>query len=194
MAASLAIPAQAQGKDEVGLLLGGSVIPNSTPNLKIGSTLAYQATYAHRFFDNQAFGFAFEVPFVALPSQAVHSVIPTVPQNFASLFLTPGFRVTLAPKRTIAPWASVGGGYSRFAESSLLENGTPNIFKKGTNKGALQYGGGVDLKAPFHLPLPLLFRGEIRDFYSGQPRLNIVRSGPGQHNIFISGGFVLRFP
>jgi hypothetical protein len=36
-------------------------------------------------------------------------------------------------------------------------------------------------------------RGEVRDFYTGQPRLNIVRSESGQHNVIVSGGFVLRF-
>jgi hypothetical protein len=183
----------AQGKNEVGLLLGGSIVPTSTTNLNISSGLAYQATYAHRFTDNSGIGVGFEVPFVALPSQDVQSNSPVAPRNYASIFITPGVRVTFVPKSAISPWASVGGGYARFAESTTLITGAPNTFKTGTNKGALQYGGGVDFKTPFKIPLPLVFRGEIRDFYTGQPRLNVVRSGSGQHNVIVSGGIAVRF-
>jgi len=183
----------AQSKNEVGLLLGGSIVPTSTTNLSINSGLAYQATYAHKFTGDGVVGFGFEVPFVAIPSQDVQSGSPFSPRNYASLFITPGFRVIFVPNAAISPWASVGGGYARFAESTTLVTGAPNTFKTGTNKGALQYGGGVDFKTPLHIPFPLVFRGEIRDFYSGQPRLNLVRSGNGQHNVLVSGGIVLRF-
>lgn len=184
----------AQNKNnEVGLLLGGSIVPTATANFNIHSGLAYQATYAHRFTGNRLVGWGFEVPFVALPSQDVQSPTPSAPRNYASIFVTPGIRVTFVPTSAISPWASVGGGYARFAESTTLVTGTPNTFKTGTNKGALQYGGGVDFKTPFKIPVPLVLRGEIRDFYSGQPRLNVVRPGNGQHNVIISGGIVLRF-
>lgn len=183
----------AQSKNEVGLLLGGSIVPTSTTNLNINSGLAYQATYAHRFTGNTSLGFGFEVPFVALPSQDVQSGSPVSPRNYASIFITPGIRVTFRPDSAISPWGSVGGGYARFAESTTLVSGAPNTFKTGTNKGALQYGGGVDFKTPWKIFFPLVFRGEVRDFYTGQPRLNVVRSGNGQNNVIISGGIVLRF-
>lgn len=185
----------AQSKNEVGLLLGGSIVPTSATNLKINSGLAYQATYAYRFKANGGIGIGFEVPFVALPSQDVRSNSPFSPRNYASIFITPGFRLTFVPNSAISPWASVGGGYARFAESTTLVTGVPNTFKTGTNKGALQYGGGVDFKTPFKVPLPfpLAFRGEVRDFYTGQPRLNVVRLNNGQHNVVVSGGIVLRF-
>lgn len=184
----------AEAKNEIGLLLGGNIIPTSTTNLSLNSGLAYQATFAHRFIGINGVGLAFEVPFVALPSQGVQSNSIFVPRNFASIFITPGIRVSFALKSAISPWASLGGGYARFAESTTLVTGAPNPFKTGTNKGALQFGGGADFKAPFHIPLfPLAFRGEIRDFYTGQPRLNIIRSETGQHNIVVSGGIVLRF-
>ena len=179
--------------NEVGLLLGGSIVPTSTTGFNISSGLAFQATYAHRFTGNRPVGWGFEVPFVALPSQDVQSRSPNSPRNYASIFITPGIRVTFVPTSAISPWASVGGGYARFAESTTLVTGAPNTFKTGTNKGALQFGGGVDFKTPFRIPFPLVLRGEIRDFYSGQPRLNIVRTGNGQHNVIISGGIVLRF-
>jgi len=185
--------ALAQSKNEVGLLLGGNIVPTSTTNFNIHSGLAYQATYGHRFTGSRPVGWGFEVPFVALPSQDVQSPSPSSPRNYASIFITPGIRVTFVPVAAISPWASVGGGFARFAESTTLVTGAPNTFKTGTNKGALQYGGGVDFKTPFKIPVPLVLRGEIRDFYSGQPRLNIARPGKGQHNVIISGGIVLRF-
>ncbi|HET6844485.1 MAG TPA: hypothetical protein VFK06_22795 [Candidatus Angelobacter sp.] len=164
-------------------------MPTSTNNLSINSGLAYQATFAHRFINN-GIGFGFEVPFVALPSQGVQSNSIFVPRNYAALFLTPGFRVTFVPHAAIAPWASVGGGYARFAESTTLVTGAPNTFTKGTNKGALQFGGGVDFRTPIRF---VALRTEIRDFFSGEPRLNFPRSQSGQHNVITSGGFVLRF-
>src|SRR5215813_1663444 len=66
----------AQSKNEVGLLLGGSIVPTSTTNLNINSGLAYQATYAYKFTGDGAVGFGFEVPFVAIPSQDVQSGSP----------------------------------------------------------------------------------------------------------------------
>ena len=182
-----------QSKNEVGLLLGGSIVPNSSGQLNINSGLAFQATYAHTFARNTAVGIGLEVPFVALPSQDVQSSSASAPRNYASIFITPGVRVSFLPNSAITPWASVGGGYARFAESTTLVTGAPNTFKTGTNKGALQYGGGADFKTPWKILFPLVFRGEVRDFYSGQPRLNVSRPTGGQHNIILSGGIVLRF-
>lgn len=188
----LGTKAPAQAKDEVGLLLGGIVTPTSSA-LNIQSGLAYEATYAHRLVTLPGIGFGFEVPFVAVPSQDVQSASVFSPRNYASLFITPGIRFTLVPKSSISPWASIGGGYARFSESTTLVTGTPNPFTRGTNKGALQYGGGIDVQMPFHIPLPIALRGEVRDFFSGQPRLNVARPNNGQHNVLVAGGFVLKF-
>jgi hypothetical protein len=191
--ALLGLNARAQSKNEVGLLLGGSIVPTSVANLNIRSGLAYQATYAHRFTSRGGIGLGLEVPFVALPSQDVQSASPSSPRNYASLFVTPGLRLTLAPSARVSPWASVGGGYARFAESTTLATGAANSFKAGTNKGALQYGGGADFKTPLKILVPLALRVEVRDFYTGQPRLNVARTTIGQHNVIVSGGLVVRF-
>lgn len=188
-------PAAAQGRNEVGLLLGARVAsdPGVTPNLQIGKSLAYQLTYAHWFLRGEGAAVALEIPFAALPSQDINSSALTAPRNFAAIYVTPGIRVKLAPSRGISPWASVGGGYARFDESSTLLTGSPNPFTTGTNKGALQFGGGVDLRAPAQLLLPISFRVEVRDFYSGQPRFNAITTSSVQHNVLVSGGLVLRF-
>jgi hypothetical protein len=36
-------------------------------------------------------------------------------------------------------------------------------------------------------------RGEMRDFYSGHPQLNVLTANDRQHNIVVSGGFVVHF-
>ncbi len=188
----LAPQAIAQGKNEIGLLIGGTFVP-SLSSIDIKSGLAYEATFAHKFIALPGVGFGFEVPFVAVPSQDVQSASIFSPRNYASLFITPGVRLTLAPSALISPWASIGGGYARFSESTTLVTGAPNPFTRGTNKGALQYGGGADFKLPLGIPLPIALRAEVRDFFSGQPRLNVSRSGNGQHNVFVAGGLVLHF-
>jgi hypothetical protein len=65
------------------------------------------------------------------------------------------------------------------------------------NKGALQFGGGVDIKTG----IPLLgFRAEVRDFVTDQPDFGIVSiqtvGSPSlgrRHNVLAGGGIVLRF-
>jgi hypothetical protein len=145
---------------EVGLLLGGSIVPTSNTGVKINSGLIYQDTYAHKFTANGSIGFGFEITFVALPSQDVQSNSRVSPRNYASIFVTPGIRVTFLSNSAISPWGSVGGGYARFDESTTLISGAPNTFKTGTSKEALQYGGGVDFKTPFKILSPLVLRGE----------------------------------
>jgi hypothetical protein len=191
----VAEPRDTESKNEAGLLLGSRVAadPGSTPNLSISGSLALQATYARWISQSKRAGLAFEIPFISLPSQDVRSAAPTAPRNYASLFITPGIRIRIAPQSVLSPWASVGGGYARFAESSTLVTGAPNPFATGSNKGALQFGGGVDWRSPVKLLVPVSFRGEVRDFFTGQPRLNVISSGGGQHNVLVSGGIVLHF-
>ena len=181
----------AQGKNEIGLLLGGTFVSKSS-SVDIQSGLTYEATYAHQFLTFSRLGLAFELPLIAVPSQNVRSISVLSPRNYASLFITPGIRLTSRRHAHIFPWASIGGGYARFDESTTLIAGAPNPFKRGTNKAALQYGAGVDFKLPFRIPLPIALRGEIRSFLSGQPRLNIA-NGNGQFNVLIAGGVVLHF-
>jgi hypothetical protein len=197
----VSIPALAQN-NEIGLLLGGMITPRpSTLNqggsvpatLSINSGLAFQAIYTHFYGGNNWARPGLEVAFIASPLQDVISASPSASRNYASIFITPGIHVRFVPKSALSPWASVGGGYARFTESTTLRSGQPNPFQPGVNKGALQYGGGVDFKTSLHLLIPIVLRAEVRDFYTGQPRLNVQRSGSGQHNVVVSGGIVLRF-
>jgi hypothetical protein len=182
-------------KHELGLLLGGIStadkdiglpVPGS---LKIGTGLTYQANYAHRIVDAKAAALYIEVPFVATPSTDVKSSNVLAPRNYASIFITPGLRVKFLPSAPISPYVFAGGGYARFAESDSRVDNQPNTMPKGTNRGAVDFGGGVDVKVFSFISL----RGEVRDFYSGTPRFNIPALDDRQHNLLVSGGFVLRF-
>lgn len=184
-------------KNELGLLLGATVLPDQTitvgsftnNNLKFSKGLTYQATYARQIVDAKIAGLYFEVPFMATPNADIRSGNPNPPTALASLFVTPGVRLKLLPGAGISPWASVGGGWARFDEGSTLQSGSPNPGSKGTNTGVLQYGGGVDVRV-FRL---ISLRGEVRDFYSGRPQLNVLTANDRQHNIVVSGGFVVHF-
>jgi hypothetical protein len=194
----LAGSARAESKNEVGLLLGGTLIPGQSlgsgvpgpgGRLSFSPGLTLQATYARRIAGNRVATVHFEVPFVATPSNDISSANPNPTRLVASLFITPGLRVKLFPGAGISPFFAVGGGYARFDASKRLVTGAPNPSPTAANTGAFQIGGGVDIKF-----LPFLgLRGEVRDFYSGLPQYNVSLANDKQHNVVVSGGIVLHF-
>ncbi len=138
-----------------------------------------------------------EVPIAGIPSQTLRPQIvsistspSTVFAHMSSTYVTPGFRLKVLPGAPIAPFVALGGGWAHYS----LPNGA-------TNKGALEYGGGLDFKTG----IPFLgFRGEVRDFVSGDPNFSLAgpigglsasstQSGLHRHNILAGGGVVLRF-
>lgn len=129
-----------------------------------------------------------EVEFVAIPNRPVTAANATVPQNYASLYLAPSVRLKFLPNSRLSPWAAVGGGYALYKESAQLSNGqsTTNKF---LNRGVFDYGGGLDYRL-FHF---IGLRGEVRDFFSGNPNLNTALSSSTQRNVVASGGIILRF-
>jgi hypothetical protein len=52
-----------------------------------------------------------------------------------------------------------------------------------------QIGLGLDV----HLLSSLSVRGQVRDFYSGVPELNVDTGKSRQHNYFVGGGVVWHF-
>jgi hypothetical protein len=179
-------------KHELGLMLGvntGAEVTLRPGSLNVGSGITYVAIYGVRLAGGDAAAFYFEVHFAATPLQDVTSDNPVVPRDYASLFLTPGLRMKFAPGFFVSPWVAAGGGYAQFEQSSELPDGTPNPGLRRIHRGAIDFGGGVDVRLWRWLAL----RGEVRDFYSGNPAYNASVSGGGQHNVVASGGFVLRF-
>jgi hypothetical protein len=190
--ALVAAPARAQNQD-LTFSLGG--IPGQTRTFQgsagtaqISADRSFGINYGHRFRDAKIAALYGEIEFVAIPNRSVTSTTATVPQNFASLYLTPGLRLKFFPRSRLSPWGAIGGGYALYQQSAKLSNGQ-NETDKFLNRGAFDYGGGLD----FRLFRFIGLRTEVRDFLSGNPGLNIALNSSIQHNIVASGGVILHF-
>jgi len=154
-----------------------------------------QGTLGMRLLDARLASLHLELPVVGIPSQPVRlkallGTLSTPFDHLSSIYVTPALKVKLFPGGAVAPWGSIGGGLAHFSS-----DGGSN------NKGALQFGGGVDIKSS----IPLLgFRAEVRDFVTGDPRVGgfasitspfpvTTESGLHRHNVLVGGGVVLRF-
>jgi hypothetical protein len=190
--------AQDSRKNEIGLLLGATVTPAldvaglGGSRLEIGSGTTFQLTYARRLVTVSHLALYFEVPALAIPLQDITASIGAVPRNYDSFFVTPGLRMKLAPTAGVSPWFSAGGGYALFDESANRIDGMHNTTR-GTSGGALQFGGGVDVRTPIRVLFPISLRAEVRDLYSAKPNYNVDTGGGFQHNVVFSGGLVLHF-
>jgi opacity protein-like surface antigen len=189
--------AEEEKANEAGLLLGGIVTSDASVaavDMQVDKGLSFQAAYARLLAGNRIADWYLEFPFVATPSTEVNSAtLGQVPTNYASLFITPAIRVKFVPERQLSPWATIGYGYGRFDESTTREDETPNVSERGTNTGVFQFGGGVDIRTPLKIGVPISLRGEVRDFYSGNPNYAVTPSSDRQHNVVFSGGFVIHF-
>ena len=184
----LALPLTAQTQ-ELGLTLG-NVLGNTRGAVKLSAGQAFQANYGYRLAKlGSAAALLGEVHFLANPQRTVTS-LPTATRDVASLFLTPSIRIKFLPDARLSPWATIGGGLGVYEHSTTLIDSRPNPAPRTVTRGAFTFGGGVDFKVKSWLAL----RGEVRDFYSGIPVYNVPSVSGRQHNIVVSGGFVIRFP
>ena len=109
--------------------------------------------------------------------------------KYASLYVTPGVRVTFLPDAMVSFFGALGGGYARYSESKLKADRSANPGQRDTNAGALQLGGGIDVRGFGWLG----FRAEVRDVYTGARNFSIPTPGARVHNVIGSGGLVVRF-
>jgi hypothetical protein len=203
------VPALAQGKNEVGLVIGGIVTPSQTlspgaaligpggtalsnRDIAIDSSLTLGAEYDRSFVLRGKFAIDGGVDFLASPSDVKLSQrTQNAIGQYAFIFLTPHVRVKFHPNGVFSPWLSFGGGYARFLEGA--PTAVPS-FKPGTNTGTFVFGGGVDTRTVVHvLKIPIGFRIEVRDFYSGLPNYNQKVAGNLQNNLAFNGGLLIRF-
>jgi hypothetical protein len=203
------LPALAQEKNEVGLVIGGIVTPGQAlspganligpggtvlpnRNITFDSALTLGAEYDRVLVLKRRFAIDGGIDFLASPndvklSQQSQNVIG----QYAFIFLTPHVRLKFHPSGAFSPWLSFGGGYARFLEKAPAA--APS-FKPGTNTGTYVFGGGVDTRTVVHvLKIPIGFRIEVRDFYSGLPNYNQKIAGNLQNNLAFTGGFLIRF-
>jgi len=192
-----AVHATAQ-KNELSGMLGRTLIsdrrisgaPSYDPDLRFGDGLTFELNYARRLMGSELLSLSLEVPFVVNAYEDLHAAQNLIPKQYSSYFVTPAARVNLFPDQAVSPWVSLGGGLGHFGASSTLEFGNlPNLGKTGTNTGVLQVGFGLDVRLYKHFTL----RGELREFWSGEPQLNVITSSSRQANHFVAGGVVWKF-
>jgi len=197
----LAASAVAQDeKNEVGGMIGSTFISDQgikgatyfDPTIHFGKGLTFEGEYARRFLVTPIYAVSGEALLVYnrdIDLNAGMYGFSVVPGDMKALFVTPAARVNLFPTTAVSPWVSLGAGFGHFSESSQLIYGGANTGKN-TSGFALQSGFGLDVKAWRKLSI----RGEVRDFWSGEPDFPKAPTGKSrQHNFFVSGGAFWRF-
>ena len=175
--------AQAQ-KNEFAAEVAGAF--PSANNLSFDPAVGYQLNYAHRLIGVPGVGLYVEVPFVAGFSNTRTLASLHNGQNYSSLYFTPGLKVKFVPGFFVSPYLAGGLGVAHFHSSTT--SASENDF-------AGDIGGGLDIKVFPHLSL----RGEVRDFITSTPGLNLSVLGQltslsgNTNNIVTSGGIVIRF-
>lgn len=185
---SLSVGAEATS-DEHRMLVGVTCpvnVPNCAGpiNITASTTVAFEGDYTRQIFNFRVFSVAAEFPILGVPSRDVTASLAgfaPVTASLASLFFTPSARIKLVPSSRISPFFSIGGGLAHY-DSGMSRN-----------RGALQFGGGVDFKTPLpHLGI----RAEVRDFWAGGPTESttfFIESPAHKHNIFAGAGIVFKF-
>ncbi len=189
-------------KNELAFTVGGELIPSNSlasPASGVGPAITYSSSYAldldygrriHTFRHTTLW---LDVPAAVGPSHRIASSADLLPTNVATFFVTPSLRLELPDSHRVAPWLSFGGGYGLYETSSRLRGGTPNPVIH-TNTGVLQFGGGVDIKTPVRLIVPIGLRAEYRDFYALEPPdFALPVTGQSQHNQVFAAGLTARF-
>jgi len=194
----LSIVATAQSKNELAGTIGRTFIPDQTvPGTNFfdnvihqGKGLTLEVDYARHIWGNGSFlQVSLEVPFLINPDVDLNYGINTIPEGYSSYFVTPGARLNVFADTAVSPWVSFGGGFGHFKESDTLIFGGKNPGSTGTTTGVYQFGGGLDVRVWHSLGV----RGEVRDFSSGLPQLNVATSNSRQRNLYVGGGIVWHF-
>jgi opacity protein-like surface antigen len=182
-------------KHEIAFTSGGLKIGETGFNLpnpgfvRFKTGFTYEINYAQRLIDAKIAALYFEVPFAGTPRTKITTTNALSPRSYSSLFFATGLKLKLIPGAKYSPFAMTGVGLSRFNTSSTAINEQSNPNQQSATDGVFYIGGGLDVKLISKLSL----RGEVRDFYSQIPPLNINALRSRQHNTLISAGLVLNF-
>lgn len=165
-------------------------VPSTGETLHSGNGFSFGVNYARHLAGNGTFlQISLEVPFVFNPDEDLNYLFNEIPGSYSSFFLTPSARLNLFANTAVSPWFSAGGGFGHFSAGDTLEFGGPNPGPTGKTTGVFQFGTGLDVRVWHTIGL----RGELRDFYSGVPPVNIDTGKSRQHNLYLGGGLVWHF-
>lgn len=187
-------------RNEIGGILGRTFISDQgikgatyfDPIIHSGKGLTVEGEYARRFIVTPVWALSVEGVVVYNPDEDLnageygHAVVPT---GYKQLFIAPAARVNLFPTTAFSPWVSFGAGFGHFSQSNQLVYSGTNPGKS-TTSAVIQAGAGLDVKVWKRLSV----RGEVRDFYSGEPDFPLAPTGKTrQHNFFVGAGVFWRF-
>ncbi|MEW6125643.1 MAG: outer membrane beta-barrel protein [Acidobacteriota bacterium] len=158
-------------------------------NVTADSSFALQINYGYRLVNARVAGLYLDMPLAVTPKSKFNTANAFFLRSYSSLFFTPGLKLKLLPEASISPYIVAGVGISRLSPSDNRINGNPSVGDNPQTDDAFSFGGGVDLKANKFLSI----RGEVRDFRSSTPHFRTNLFEKRQHNIFVTGGIVLRF-
>ncbi len=154
-----------------------------------GNEESVEFNYGRFLTSFKVFGLYAELPVAIYPRMDVNYHLGTTPKDIGALFVTPSVRVNIFSGESVTPWVSVGGGYGRFRQAPVTLYENPNPGPTGTNTGVVQFGAGLDVWV-WHT---WGGRFEARDFYSGNPALNVDTGRSRQHNYYLGVGVIHRF-
>jgi opacity protein-like surface antigen len=169
----LAGGAHAQNSD-LGLLLGISG-PTSDVNLGTGTRISGsvgahgQINYALQLRETSAGRLYLELPLLfGGHSSGIVSSASVTGSSGGNVFFTPGVRLNIAPHSRVSFYVAGGLGPVLFQESNtVVASGLVNSNIRWTIAGALDFGGGLDLR----LTRLMSVRAEARDFVVSGPHL-----------------------
>lgn len=159
------------------------------PRIAFGNGLTFEGSYGRHLLGSGFSRLWVEVPALFNLDEDLNAGANVIPESYKSIFVAPSARVNFFSTTAISPWVSFGGGFALFKQSSTLVFGGSNPGKTSTTTGAIQAGLGLDVR--FHPKFSL--RGEVRDFWTGVPDLNVNTGKSHQHNYFVGGGLVYHF-
>jgi hypothetical protein len=164
-------------------------VPSSGLLIHFGNPATVEFDYARFLARRKIFGLYAELPVAIYPRMDLNYYSDQIPKDIGALFLTPSVRMNIFSGDSVTPWVSVGGGYGRFREAPELNYYDSNPGPTGTNTGVVQFGAGVDVWIWQNWGAKF----EVRDFYSGEPDLNVDTGRSRQHNYYVGLGVARRF-
>jgi len=183
-------------RQELGVMIGydftqGRDLPSPPfpSGVDVSNEKSFQFVYGRRMVDGKVASFHGEFLVTLIQDATLSSPNPLSPNSYSSAFITPGLKFKLLPGFILTPYVAGGAGLARFKQSATLNNGGTNTDRT-SYRVVVNYGGGLEFNAfPF-----LSFRGEVRDFVTGNPSLDTpLTTSTNQHNIIPSVGVALRF-
>jgi hypothetical protein len=170
--------------------ISGPNAPTVNPFIRSGKGLTFEVNFSRYLIFHPIYAVSGEVPAAFNLDEDLNSGSGVVPIDYKQIFVAPSVRVNLFPATGVSPWVSFGGGFGYFSENKqLLYQAGPNPGKSGAT-GVIQGGAGLDVRFWHRFSI----RGQVRDFWSGEPDFPLANTGKTrQHNFFVGGGVIWHF-